>query len=434
MKCYPSLLVQICVAFFASTPLVATPQIEGLYPVKVQSFKESTDDLKFLEKLLQGVDIVGLGESVHASGGFYDMKFRVIRFLVEKMGFRAVAFELGWSEANVLKAYVDNPQLPLDAVKNVFKAHPTFNDGEFVAFLNWLRERNQNHSDVKEKVYIFGTDVQFQSREFYNVIEYYVKQVRRAHPDLIPLVDDLQKNCLGIYNLHWEYDACNRQTDLKFPNQLDQYNSACLSATQHLQSMNLKDFPDSGVFAKGLFASHEFLYHCAKDQDVQGENGYLARDLGSKDLFEHIFENINHSRKTVVWYHNAHIAYTAQYFFGHETPKKMLGGLLREKYKSRYFPIGLFAYKTEINWPETKEPPISPTPSEDSLEALLHKQAFPAFMLDLKHNALLPPGKKIKNYLIAGGDFVSKNPETRLNDDFAAILFLQESRPTKRLP
>ncbi|HEX8281588.1 MAG TPA: hypothetical protein VF551_09430 [Chthoniobacterales bacterium] len=53
----------------------------------------STADLEPLRTLIGDSTVVAFGESYHTSGGFYRMKHRVFRYLVEKMGFRAFAIE-----------------------------------------------------------------------------------------------------------------------------------------------------------------------------------------------------------------------------------------------------------------------------------------------------------------------------------------------------
>ncbi|HSF42349.1 MAG TPA: erythromycin esterase family protein, partial [Thermoanaerobaculia bacterium] len=57
------------------------------------------DDLEPLRSLIGKATVVGLGETIHTSGGYYRMKHRAFRFLVEKMGFRVFAFESPWENA-----------------------------------------------------------------------------------------------------------------------------------------------------------------------------------------------------------------------------------------------------------------------------------------------------------------------------------------------
>ena len=50
-----------------------------------------------LRKRIGKASVVGLGESIHTSGGYYQMKHRVFRYLVERGGFRVLAIESPWS-------------------------------------------------------------------------------------------------------------------------------------------------------------------------------------------------------------------------------------------------------------------------------------------------------------------------------------------------
>ena len=56
-----------------------------------------TKDLSQLRRAVHGAQIVGLGEAVHATAELTHLKLRVLRHLVEQLGFRAVAFEDDWS-------------------------------------------------------------------------------------------------------------------------------------------------------------------------------------------------------------------------------------------------------------------------------------------------------------------------------------------------
>ena len=59
---------------------------------------DNYSDLHFLKKSLQGKRMVLLGESSHGAAEFYRMKVRIVKFLVQEMGFEVVAFESGMFE------------------------------------------------------------------------------------------------------------------------------------------------------------------------------------------------------------------------------------------------------------------------------------------------------------------------------------------------
>lgn len=52
-------------------------------------------DLKFLKKAIGNSDMVLLGESSHGVSEFYQLKTRLVKFLVREMGFEVIAFESG---------------------------------------------------------------------------------------------------------------------------------------------------------------------------------------------------------------------------------------------------------------------------------------------------------------------------------------------------
>ena len=54
--------------------------------------------------------VVGLGESVHGTAQETTLKFRVLRLLVQQMGFRSLAWEEDWTLGRRLDAYIRGGQ------------------------------------------------------------------------------------------------------------------------------------------------------------------------------------------------------------------------------------------------------------------------------------------------------------------------------------
>jgi erythromycin esterase-like protein len=55
------------------------------------------DDLAPLGQSIGDAKIVGLGESTHGAAEEETLKLRTLRFLVERMGFRSIAWEEDWT-------------------------------------------------------------------------------------------------------------------------------------------------------------------------------------------------------------------------------------------------------------------------------------------------------------------------------------------------
>ena len=64
------------------------------------------DDISFLRDIVGDARIVSLGENTHGTRDFFEMRARILRFLVEEMDFDAFVIEATWPEANRLDRYV----------------------------------------------------------------------------------------------------------------------------------------------------------------------------------------------------------------------------------------------------------------------------------------------------------------------------------------
>src|SRR5690349_3742906 len=94
-----------------SPDLAPAPDLAPLLPDGVHALAgiDETlpdDDLAPLDAILGDARNVGLGESVHTTGGYTQAKLRVIKYLVEKKGFRALGWE--WQRVNgqVVEDYI----------------------------------------------------------------------------------------------------------------------------------------------------------------------------------------------------------------------------------------------------------------------------------------------------------------------------------------
>src|SRR5262245_48144587 len=67
-------------------------------------------DLEPLRKLVGKAQIVSLGESHFASGGFHQVRHRVTRYLVENLGFRMFAIDSGRALAERTAAFVERSE------------------------------------------------------------------------------------------------------------------------------------------------------------------------------------------------------------------------------------------------------------------------------------------------------------------------------------
>ncbi len=153
------------------------------------------DDLDPLRSSIGDATVVGLGESAHGAAEETTLKHRMLRFLVERLGFRTVAWEEDWSTGLDVDAYIHGG--PQDLTQLVATMSPQYRTGEVADVLAWLRAYNAGRRG-RDQVSFVGVEYYFTRPVAYDVVERYVAAVApqrlaelRRHLDpLRPTSDD----------------------------------------------------------------------------------------------------------------------------------------------------------------------------------------------------------------------------------------------------
>ena len=115
------------------------------------------EDLQPLQEIIGNARIVGLGESVHGAHEFFQVRHRLMEFLVEEMGFTAFAGEMELVAAVRVNDYVLGRVEEPEQWTNWFNGG--FRDWEEVkALVRWMRRYNEDASHPR-KLHFYGVDV-----------------------------------------------------------------------------------------------------------------------------------------------------------------------------------------------------------------------------------------------------------------------------------
>ncbi|MFE9925931.1 erythromycin esterase family protein [Streptomyces sp. NPDC005774] len=138
-------------------------------------------DLDALGRMVEGADVVGLGEATHGSRDFFRMKHRLFRYLVEEKGFRAISLELPWSSGVRINDYVVNGEGSLeDIAREEFRgSYRAWHNQDYLDLIEWMRDRNRRHPH--DPVYFTGNDMGYAGPELYERV---TDHVTRRHPRL----------------------------------------------------------------------------------------------------------------------------------------------------------------------------------------------------------------------------------------------------------
>jgi mono/diheme cytochrome c family protein len=152
------------------------------------------DDLRLLRHVVGRATVVGLGESTHGSHEQFGLKHRIVRFLVERMGFRTLAFEDDFASGVALDTYVVTGHGdPSELVASM--SSPFWNSAEIIDLLRWLRSYNVEHPN--DPVRFLGTDVlQLRQPSFDAIVDYVTTRFAPPGP-AVPHID-LEKGDLAI--------------------------------------------------------------------------------------------------------------------------------------------------------------------------------------------------------------------------------------------
>ena len=127
------------------------------------------DDLEPLRRSVGDAQVVGLGESVHGAAELTTLKHRTLRLLVERMGFRTVAWEEDWTTGLLIDAYIRTGAG--DLAELMRRMSPQYRSGEVADVLAWLRAFNAGRTDP---VRFVGVEYYFTGPEASDAVDAHV--------------------------------------------------------------------------------------------------------------------------------------------------------------------------------------------------------------------------------------------------------------------
>ena len=272
-------------------------------------------DLAFFDEELRDVKIIALGESTHGSREIFQMKHRMISYLVRKLGFRVVSIEAGIEPCRNIDAYVrlgkGDPNKALSS-----QGYWTWDTIEVMDLLEWMRSYNLNCTQG-ETCCFAGFDMK--------PIEGACDNLRRlilgrSIPDVDKALEVIaacrdvawfQKETQGLPDFHWlnGWIDVHRHDLRRF----------CSEETLRCA------VEDARYISQYVLTVEEF-------QSKDGMKGYGLRDeYMARNIKRFLDENPN--EKLIVWAHNGHIA--------RDERMKSLGYYLKKEFGNLYYSAGI---------------------------------------------------------------------------------------------
>ncbi|MFD1929880.1 erythromycin esterase family protein [Nonomuraea mangrovi] len=115
---------------------------EAIVPLRTLDPTGPLDDLAWLDEAIGDARVVAIGESAHYNREFYELRHRLLRYLVERHGFSAYAMETGFVEGRQADAWIRGGEGRLDQVMANGLTSLMGVWTQMGAHLQWMRDHN----------------------------------------------------------------------------------------------------------------------------------------------------------------------------------------------------------------------------------------------------------------------------------------------------
>jgi erythromycin esterase len=312
-------------------------------------------DLQPLRQVLGDARIVALGEATHGTREFFQMKHRLLEFLVEEMGFTHFSIEAAMPEADRINDYVlhgvGDPEELLEGL--VFW---TWNTREVLDLIHWMRAYN---ASGKGPVQFTGFDMQHAGVAVANLRAF----LAQAEPDYLPQAE-------GVFTRMIQVDAANRATaaDVVLARGLFDHLSA-----------NRGTYLAAGLPAERvdwMIQNARVLVQLTEVFAVNPAAGEVIRDRSMAENVQWILDHAPTGSKIVLWAHNEHV----------KKAGTRMGKVLDERYGDEMYVLGLTfgAGRYNAAGPLGRRPYETALVAPGQLEGLLAATGLPRFLVDLR--------------------------------------------------
>jgi erythromycin esterase len=331
-------------------------------------------DMQPLKKIVGRARIVSLGEATHGTREFFQLKHRMLEFLVSEMGFDIFAIEATMPESFDINEYVLHGKGdPAKGLAGIY--FWTWDTEEVLELIEWMRRYNADPRHTR-KVKFYGFDMQSAARAAKVTLAY----LRRVDPRQA----EAAERELGV--------LANPYTEPQFARLPKEKKAAAAEAIKTILSAfdARKDECVARTGADEWAVARQHARVLAQNVELQSQDffssgGLSVRDRSMAENVGWILEREGPGSKAVLWAHNGHVA-TAS-----EGGVEWMGSHLRRRFGAEMVVFG-FAFNrggfqaVEMPFPSVRglrSFEVGPAP-EGSLDATLAAAGLQSAAVDLR--------------------------------------------------
>jgi erythromycin esterase len=296
-----------------------------LVPLTSASTSAPASELDALNTMIGTARIVGLGEATHGTSQFFSLKDRILRHLVQNMGFTRFAIEATSPEADEVNRYVlgESTTPPATLIGNLY--FWTVDAQEVVEMVDWMRSYNTT-VEPSQRVQFLGFDMQYPGASI-DSVEAFIARVDPANTSYVGTRID----CIRPYRnvgSHFSkarsgYTVASTETKAACAAALAEV-SALLASTPSYEAA------EPAHFQAVLHASRMVQQFESMIAPPSTTASSFARDKAMAENVEWILDQAGSDAKIVLWAHNGHVTKSGV----------TMGGLLHQAYGNAYVNVG----------------------------------------------------------------------------------------------
>ncbi|WP_106791198.1 erythromycin esterase family protein [Aquimarina sp. Aq78] len=295
--------------------------------ILVNDVKAETElaDFMGLKPILKDVQIVGLGETGHGTKEIFQMKHRMLEFLVKEMGFTIFAIEASHVGCKPINDYVLHGKGTSREALTV-QGFWIWNTEEVIEMIEWMRNYNKTVAD-NQKVQFVGIDAQTVGLESaYKNVSEYVKNIEKSKQPKIA-VDSIFNQLITKRRELFKDGSATRSKLYSLLSYLVLHESRLVHNTSKQKYKGI--ISDLRKIIQGVESG---------DNKLEKNTSYNIRDEYMAQTVLEILQKEKPGTKMVLWAHNAHISKNTETKVNGKA--RPLGSILKEYFAEKYYAIG----------------------------------------------------------------------------------------------
>ena len=407
-----------------TTKAVAADLKQRAVPLATVEAGAKTDDLAAFGKAVGDARIVALGEASHGTREFFQMKHRLLEYLVKEKGFTVFAIEANWPETLAVDRYIKTGEGDVKTAMSKMYFQHLYTE-ELRDMIEWMHAFNRASGD-----HTTLTFTAFDSQKGHVAAQLALDYLARYSPAEAAAAEAAYADMSKIDNAGMSYTPAKSIAE----------QAAAVLKVFDSKRATMEKASSRAAWRDARQAAAVAYQACA--MRVPG-TGLSYRDEMMAKNVQWLADEVFPNEKIVLWAHNDHVS------FGWRAGRKSMGTWLRDRFGRRMYVTG-FAFRrgqlrvrgqTNGRLMDLALHDVPPAP-EGTGDAVLSAAGMPLFFLDVLG---VPAESRLGRWLAeshlhynVGAVWQTADAEAnlspeRLSIDYDGLVFIEEGHAARGL-